>query len=245
MNDTIASGSGPGLLSSMGIIIIAAAVTAGAVTAYVVYERGLLIPTEYKIQEIVEQNNAEQDESTGLTVPPFSLTDQYNVTFESDMLEGKYWIADFGFTQCRGVCPAMNNAMREVVQTLMLLPYWNDIRIIRFSVDPQHDTPEVNREYFQTQILDQFAADRREDIRKHWFILTGDKTQIWTLCEEGFKLPVEDDPDNTAMPIAHSSKFALVGPDMQIIDYYNSLEAEDLSRLLLDINERLADKSAP
>lgn len=241
MNDKPpASGSGPGFLSSLGIIIIAAAVTGAAVVGMVMYERGFFQDPEQKIQEIIKESESQTQPE--MIIPAFTFTDQYNVPFHSSSLEGKYWIADFGFTQCRGICPAMNNAMREVVQSMMLMPYWNDVRIIRFTVDPVNDTPEVNREYFQTNILDTFTEEEQAKIKKNWFILTGDKNQIWTLCEESFKLPVEDDPSNPAMPISHSSKFVLVGPDMQIIDYYDSLEDLQRAQLVLDINEHLADE---
>lgn len=233
------TGSGPGMLSSLGIIVIAAALTAGIFVLVVMYERGLLFSPENDIERLIAEKQASQPRDQ-LAIPPFKMTAQYNVPFDSMMLEGKYWIADFGFTQCRGICPAMNLAMRELVQMLMLTPYWDDVRIVRFSVDPANDTPQVNYEYFQNQILAHFDESKHQELMKRWFILTGDKSEIWKLCEESFKLPVEDDPSNPAMPIAHSSKFVLVGPDMKIIDYYDSLEEKERTRLLLDINEHLA-----
>lgn len=229
---------GPGLLSSLAIIIVAAAVTGAAVVGLVAYERGWGRNQTVDLDLLVEEaNDVEPD-----VVPGFTFTDQFGKTFTSDMLKGKVWIADFGFTRCRGVCPTMVAGLREIVDTLVLMPYWDDIRIIRFTVDPEYDTPEVNREYFESQILSAFFEDKHETISEHWRMLTGDKDKLWSLSEDGFKLPVEDAPENIDMPISHSSRYALVNGQGQILGYYNSLEDEERTKLLLDIHELLSDE---
>ena len=48
------------------------------------------------------------------TVPSFSFTDQNNKLFESKNLKGRWWVADFFFTQCMGPCPLLTTRMAEL-----------------------------------------------------------------------------------------------------------------------------------
>src|SRR5262245_32356743 len=47
-------------------------------------------------------------------VPRFQLTDQHGNPYGSDQLEGKIWVANFIFTRCPTVCPALTSAMGKV-----------------------------------------------------------------------------------------------------------------------------------
>ena len=158
-------------------------------------------------------------------IPSFNLIDQRGEPFGSDDLQGKVWIASFTFTRCRGICPKMNASMAQVRDRLQNHPRWADIRLVGFSVDPEHDTPEILSAYGKL-----WNADP-----DHWKLLTGEKDTIWTLCEQGFKLPVEDTPEDQAMPILHSDRFVLVDANLQARGYYSGLDKTELELLLLDI----------
>ena len=47
-------------------------------------------------------------------VPDFSLTERSNRAITRKDLDGKIWIADFIFTHCGGVCPAMSSQMERL-----------------------------------------------------------------------------------------------------------------------------------
>ena len=53
-----------------------------------------------------------------------------------------------------------------------------DVKLVSFSVDPQHDTPAVLRDY---------AANLNAQPGR-WNFLTGDKDTIYRLSRDGFKL---------------------------------------------------------
>ena len=79
-------------------------------------------------------------------LPEFSLTDQLAQPFGTHQLLGKAWIANFIFT--RGSSAASQTADLAALQReLKKRPGWSDIRLITFTVDPEHDTLEVLREY--------------------------------------------------------------------------------------------------
>lgn len=162
-------------------------------------------------------------------VPPFELIDQDGRPFSRDDLAGKVWIADFIFTRCSAVCPMMTQMLSVLQDRLREHPHWDDIRLVSISVDPQHDQPDVLREF----------GEQYGSIPGHWYFLTGEKPATWALSSEGFHLGVGDTPDNAAMPITHSSKFVLVDQQGRIRGYYDSFEPTEREQLLRDIDTLL------
>jgi protein SCO1/2 len=105
------------------------------------------------------------------------------------------------------------------------LPPGSRLASVSISVDPEHDTPEVLRAY----------AERHAITGPDWLFLTGERDAVRSLVRDGFLLAVEDAPENVAMPILHSSRFALVDGEGRIRAYYSPLEQEsELDRLLAD-----------
>ena len=165
--------------------------------------------------------------SRDITVPPFALVDAEGKTFGSRDLAGKAYVIGFVFTRCRLVCPVMAARMKQ------LQADWagraDQIRLVAITVDPEHDTPAVLARYAET-----LGADPAQ-----WAFLTGPRQDIWTLSEQGFKLPVAEEPENPLMPIGHSSKLVLVDRHGRIFDYYSSIDETDLSRLRRDVETAL------
>ncbi|MDQ2949786.1 MAG: SCO family protein, partial [Acidobacteriota bacterium] len=78
------------------------------------------------------------------TVPEFQLTAQTGQPFDSKVLAGNIWVADFIFTNCPGPCPRMTSQMHQVQEAVFKMP---DVRLISFTVDPARDTPPVLAAY--------------------------------------------------------------------------------------------------
>src|ERR1700730_4528949 len=80
-------------------------------------------------------------------VGDFALTDRSGETIHCADLLGKVWVAGFAFTRCTGPCPQVTGTMgclqSEFQKQL-------DFRLVSFSVDPDHDTPEVLERYAKT-----------------------------------------------------------------------------------------------
>ena len=72
-------------------------------------------------------------------LPEFALLDRSGRPATLSALRGRPWIADFIFTRCAGVCPAMTARMAALAKRLEGVP----VRFVSFSVDPVYDTPEV------------------------------------------------------------------------------------------------------
>jgi len=160
-------------------------------------------------------------------VPHFQLTDQNGQSFGTEQLRGKIWIADFIFTTCPGPCPIISSRMSETQKPLRE----TDVELVSFSVDPEHDTPAVLRDY----------AARLNAQPGRWHFLTGDKGVIYRLSIDGFKLAAAE---NGATGPIHSTRMVLVDRDGVIRGYYDGTDADAVTRLLADTNHLLREQRA-
>ena len=163
------------------------------------------------------------------TVPEFSLVERSGRPATLSALRGRPWIADFIFTRCPSVCPAMTARMAALRTRLAGTP----VRFVSFSVDPGNDTAEVLARYAATAGAD---AD--------WWFVTGPMRDLHALSTEGFKLAaMENAPgaETADGPFLHSSKFVLVDGEGVIRGYYDSEDEAALRALEADAR-RLASR---
>jgi protein SCO1/2 len=160
-------------------------------------------------------------------LPAFTLTDQNGRPFGTKQLQGKIWIADFIYTTCPGPCPMISSRMSETQKPLR----GTDVKLVSFSVDPAHDTPEVLRGY----------AAKLNAQPGRWEFLTGDKGTIYRLSRDGFKLAAATAADG--QPV-HSTRMILVDRTGQIRGYYDATDADAITRLLADANHLRREEPA-
>jgi protein SCO1/2 len=163
-------------------------------------------------------------------VPAFQLTAADGRPFGSADLEGSPWIATFIYTTCPGPCPRVVEAIAAVDHRLSRDPR---IRLVSISVDPEADTPDV---------LSVYAANRGIDSGR-WTFLTGETDTVYSLVRSGFLLAVErhdgkDAPDID--PVVHSTHAVLVDGLARVRGYYDTRDADAMSRLVRDARS-LAD----
>ena len=162
-------------------------------------------------------------------LPSFTLTERSGRTVGSADLKGRPWIASFVFTRCTGVCPAVSGAM-AAVQARIRERGGSRARLVSFSVDPGHDTPEVLGGYARG-----FGADA-----ERWWFLTGEKEPLYRLIRDGFRLSVAElGPGETAPPdgdlITHSDRMVLIDGELRIRGYYHGREPEAVAKLIADL----------
>lgn len=177
--------------------------------------------------KLFTQERREGDLAVYGVVPDFSLVEKNGQKVQLHELDGKVWIADFIFTNCREVCPGMTIRMNGLQSSLRA---YDQVRLVSFSVDPERDTPGALSEYAH-----------RNNAGENWLFLTGDKTQIRQLAIQGFFLPVEAEREQQS--ILHSQKFVLVDQQNQIRGYYDSEIPDSLDRLMMDVQRLLAGES--
>lgn len=143
-------------------------------------------------------------------VPSTTLLDDAGRSVNLDEMKGYVTVYNFIFTRCAGTCPIMTNNMRELTKRVDKSA---KVRFVSISVDPQHDTPAVMREY---------ASRMRNDDR--WTFLTGDRDTILKLSIYGFKLAAGEAPQAGAEPLLHSSKFITADRTGMIREYYGGTD---------------------
>lgn len=129
-------------------------------------------------------------------VPPFEFTNQEGDTITNKDYEGKVYVVEFFFSTCPTICPIMKE---NLVQVQDRFSKNEDFGIASFSIDPQHDTPQVLKEY----------AANNNISHPNWHLLTGEREEIYDLANSGFNIYAGED-ENAEGGFAHSGYFALV-----------------------------------
>jgi cytochrome oxidase Cu insertion factor (SCO1/SenC/PrrC family) len=133
---------------------------------------------------------AEDDLRPFGSVPEFTLQERSGKLVTKGDLLGKVWVTDFIFTRCVEECPLVSQRMARL-QAAFATPA--DFRLVSITVDPEHDTPDV---------LSRYAANFGADAQR-WLFLTGEKTAIYRLVQEGFHVGVVNpyEPRQSSAPL--------------------------------------------
>ncbi len=164
------------------------------------------------------------------SLPGFTLRDQTGSDFGTAQLASKVWIANFIFTRCPTICPALTGHMAELRDRTTEIP---DLHLVSITVDPDHDTP---------QILADYGSKHGADPGR-WSFLTGPFEQVKQAVEAGFKISMGD--ARTAADVSavfHGSHFVLVDQQARIRGYHDVKDADGLAALLAQVRH-LADRA--
>jgi protein SCO1/2 len=99
--------------------------------------------------------------------PDFSLTSQDGAAVSLADYRGRVVVVTFIFTTCMDTCPLLTAKMAGV-QNDLGDKFGTKIAFVSITVDPEHDTPAVLKDYAET-----FGADL-----KGWAFLTGEPAAI-------------------------------------------------------------------
>jgi len=151
-------------------------------------------------------------------IQDFEYKNQDEEMVSSEDLNGNFWVADFIFTNCTSACPPMTANMSKLQSELKEAGLSDKVRLVSFTMDPNHDSPKVLKDYAQ-----KFDAEFT-----NWDLLTGySQEEIKKLSIESFKAflkrtevqdPAEGQPDYNYV---HSSSLYIVSPNGKAIKKYN------------------------
>lgn len=128
-------------------------------------------------------------------VPAFEFVNQDMDTISNSDYKGKVYLVEFFFTRCTDICIPMNHNLQAIAKQF---EERDDFGIASFSIDPEHDTPEVLKEY----------QDSYGVTNPNWNFMTGDRSVIRQLSNDGFYLATNEEGDEK--DIYHSGLFALI-----------------------------------
>jgi protein SCO1/2 len=157
-------------------------------------------------------------------IPQFDLVASTGQPFDSHTLDGHVWVANFIYTTCEGPCPMMSHQMRGIQNSTASTPA---VKLVSFTVDPRHDTPEALAKYAKF-----FKADAGR-----WYFLTGEMARLNDLGLRAFKL------NGVNGDLSHSTRFVLVDARRRMRAFYLSSDDDFPKRLLHDIRQLQAEKS--
>jgi protein SCO1/2 len=156
--------------------------------------------------------------------PAFDYPDQDGRRFTNRDLLGHVWVADFIFTQCTTACPVLT-ARIVLLQRRLVDP---SVRFVSFSVDPEHDTPAVLKEY---------AALWHGDESRWRLLSTGDDAHLHATAA-GMRVAVQRSAD-LLNPILHTNRFVLVDAAGHVRGLYDSTDDDVMARLAVDVRALL------
>lgn len=129
-------------------------------------------------------------------VPTFEFVNQDNDTITNADYKGKIYLVEFFFTRCTDICIPMNHNLQAIAKQFEGNPNFG---IASFSIDPEHDQPEVLKKYAQDYGV----------TNPNWNFMTGDREEMRKLANEGFYLATNLG-EVEHVDLYHSGLFALI-----------------------------------
>jgi cytochrome oxidase Cu insertion factor (SCO1/SenC/PrrC family) len=151
-------------------------------------------------------------------VADFSLTERNGTAVTAADLRGKVWVASFVFTRCTGPCPQVTGTVARLQKEVA---GESDVRLVTFTVDPEHDDPGELKRY-----AEHFGAG------DHWLFLTGPEKEIDRLLIENFHVGVDR---GTGKEVTHSTKLALVDRRGHIRGYFDGRQVDEQGQPVDDL----------
>jgi protein SCO1 len=169
--------------------------------------------------------NADETEFTAPTddlpdgwTTQFKLTERSGESFTSDQLLGTPYLVSFFFSQCPSTCVQQNQKLQQLQKEFQ----GENVRFLAISVDPEHDSPEVLKEYAA-----RFGADPDQ-----WLFLTGDLNHIRRVGAEMYFLPVDKQ--------LHTERFILMDEHGKPAGKYLWSDERQFTKLKTKIQEMLS-----
>ena len=194
-------------------------------------ESALLMPRHYLEDSLVSRTEKGKKvfDTVWHELPAFSLLNQMGDTVSWDGLKGKVVVADFFFTHCPTICPALTNNMHTLQQSINNAQRVGDktpdfLHFLSFSIDPERDSVPRLKQW----------ADRFQVNPEQWWLLTGDKKEIYDFAINDMKIGVVDG-EGVDTSFIHTDHFVLIDTNRHVRGYYHGLDSASLRQLSNDI----------
>ena len=178
-------------------------------------------------RDVVPRADGGPADTVYATAPAFRLTNQHGVRISNATFAGRAYITDFFFATCPGICPKMQGELLKVYQQFGDNPR---VAYLSMTIDPAHDTLAVLRDYAQR--LGVGPA-------RQWHFATASQDSIMDLVR-GFFTAAQPDAQAPG-GFAHNGTFALVDDQGHIRGLYDSLNKDQVAKLLGDLPILLAE----
>ncbi len=182
------------------------------------------MPRRYFFDSVVvkTEKGRQVNDTVWHKIRPFKLKNQFGREVGLEDFGGKVIVADFFFTSCPSICPTLTRNMKKLQGAFKKTDTM--VRFVSFTIDPLRDTVQKVKAYG-----DKFGIDHDT-----WWMLTGDKKEIYDIALNEFKASVAEN-GNIDTGFVHTDKFFLIDRDRVVRGWYNGLDSANLDRLIKDI----------
>jgi protein SCO1/2 len=201
-------------------------------------DNAVSMPRRYYADTVINKvvDGKEVTDTIWHKVANITLTNQLGNKVSLDDLQGKIIVADFFFTRCPSICPTLTKNMKKLQDALKLkddtkMVDTTFVQFLSFSIDPMRDSVGALKKY-----ADRFGVNH--DV---WWMLTGDKKQIYDFTINEIKLGLEDG-QGVDSNFIHSQKMVVIDRDRIIRSYYDGLNSLEMQRLAEDITLLMLEK---
>lgn len=193
-------------------------------------ERAVNMPSRYFYDSVAVKTTNGKTSSDTLwhQVKNIAFTNQLGQKVFLHDIKGKAIVIDFIFTRCPTFCPGMTKAMKRLQDAFKK----NDkvVQFISISIDPLHDSvPELKK-----------FADRHNINPDTWWVVTGDKKEIYDFALSEMKASIAD--TNVDTGFIHTSNFFLLDREKVLRGWYDGFDSAKQKKLVRDIPLLMLEK---
>jgi protein SCO1/2 len=221
-------------MSKKAILALLLAVFVPAVSYLLVKfysERAVQMPPRYFYDSVAvnEKNGKTTYDTIWHHVKNISFTNQLGQQVSLYDIKGKIIVLDFFFTRCPTFCPGMARSMKKLQDAFKK----NDTSIVQFisvSIDPLHDSVPQLRKF----------ADKFNVNPDSWWLVTGDKKEIYDFALQEMKASIADTEVDTGF--IHTQNFFLLDREKIVRGWYNGFDSAAQQKLVRDIPLLMLEK---
>ncbi len=194
-------------------------------------ERAVQMPPRYFNDSVAvnEKNGKTTYDTIWHHVKNISFTNQLGQHVSLYDIKGKIIVMDFFFTRCPTFCPGMARSMKKLQDAFKK----NDTSFVQFisvSIDPLHDSVTQLRKF----------ADKFTINPDNWWLVTGDKKEIYDFALQEMKASVADAEIDTGF--IHTSLFFLLDREKIVRGFYDGFDSVAQQKLVRDIPLLMLEK---
>ena len=221
-------------MSKKAILALLLAVFVPAVSYLLVKfysERAVQMPPRYFYDSVAvnEKNGKTTYDTIWHHVKNISFINQLGQQVSLYDIKGKIIVVDFFFTRCPTFCPGMARSMKKLQDSFKK----NDTSIVQFisvSIDPLHDSVPQLRKF----------SDRFNVNPDSWWLVTGDKKEIYDFALQEMKASIADTEIDTGF--IHTQNFFLLDREKIVRGWYNGFDSAAQQKLVRDIPLLMLEK---
>jgi protein SCO1/2 len=215
----------------IGILISTVLPFTGYYMVKIYSQDAVQMPRRYFYDSVVvtTKNGKLQSDTIWHKVRNIQLINQLGKRVTLDSLKGKIIVINFFFTKCPTICPGMARSMKKLQDS-----YANSkdsiVQFISISIDPERDSVLALRKF----------ANKFTSNHDSWWLVTGDKKDIYDFALNEIKANVADVNADTAFP--HTENFFLLDRNRVIRGWYNGFDSVEQSTLVRNIPMLMLEK---